>query len=87
MQTPFHITELAGVDIRLVNKEELTDVSGTAFDTTVPEEQRGTQLLREVGNPYCFRVGDLGVKLEFPDNGPSLADCLTDFLLRKRGGL
>lgn len=40
MQQQIHLTELAGVDITAVNKEDLVDVSGLAFDNTVPREQR-----------------------------------------------
>ena len=87
MQKQIHLSELAGVDITAVNKEDLVDVSGLAFDNTVPREQRAVQVLHTVKNPYCFRVGDMGVKLEFLDNSPPLQDCLNDFLQRKKSGL
>ena len=78
MQKQIHLTELAGVDITTVNKEDLVDVSGLTFDNTVPREQRAAQVLRKVKNPYCFRVGDMGVKLEFLDSAPPLEDCFTN---------
>lgn len=87
MQNQIHVTELAGVDITTVNKEDLVDVSGLTFDTAIPKEQRAAQILQKVKNPYCFRVGDMGVKLEFLDNAPPLQDCFTDFLQRKKSGL
>ncbi|MBS6956722.1 MAG: hypothetical protein KH230_26340 [Enterocloster asparagiformis] len=87
MQNQIRVAELAGVDITAVNKEDLVDVSGLIFDTAVPKEQRAAQVLRKVKNPYCFRVGDMGVKLEFLDNAPPLQDCLNDFLERKKSGL
>lgn len=87
MAEQIHLAELAGVDIMSVNKEDLVDVSGLVFDNTVPREQRAEQVLRRVKNPYCFRVGDMGVKLEFPDNSLPLQDCFTGFLLRKKSGL
>ena len=48
MQKQIHLTELAGVDITTVNKEDLVDVSGLTFDNTVPREQRAAQVLRKV---------------------------------------
>lgn len=87
MQNKIKLSELADVDITAVNKEDLVDVSGLTFDTTIPREQRAAQVLRKVKNPYCFRVGDMGVKLEFLDNAPPLEDCFTDFLKRKKSGL
>lgn len=87
MQNQIHIMELMEVDIMTVNKDDLVDVSGLTFDNTIPKEQRAEQLLLKVKNPYCFRVGDMGVKLEFPDNAPPLQDCFSDFLQRKKSGL
>ena len=81
------IEQLSSVDIQAVSKEDLVDVSGLAFDNTVPREQRAVQVLRKVKNPYCFRVGDMGVKLEFLDSAPPLQDCFTDFQQRKKSGL
>lgn len=82
---PIH--ELASVNIESVNKQDLIDVSGFSFDTAIPQEQRAAQLLETIKNPYCFRVGDMGVKLEFTDNAPALHDLFTDFLKRKKSGL
>lgn len=78
---------LAGTDIQKVNKEDLFDVSGMELDPRVPQEMRGGYIWKKTGNPYCFRVGDLGVKLEFPNKGPSLQDTLSGFFQRKRSGL
>lgn len=81
------IHELAGVEFGAINKEDLIDVSGLTFDTSIPREQRAARVIQAVGNPYCFRVGDLGVKLEFMDNAPPLQDTLADLLQRKKSGL
>lgn len=87
MENQIHLSDLAGVDITAVNKEDLVDVSGLTFDTNVSREQRAAQVLSKVKNPYCFRVGDMGVKLEFLDDAPPLEDCFTEFLKRKTSGL
>lgn len=87
MRNQHHMAEPAHVDITTVSKEDLTDVSGFVFDTAVPREERAALVINKLKNPYCFRVGDMGVKLEFLENAPSLEDCLTDFLRRKKNGL
>ena len=81
------IAALAGADIRKMDKEELIDVSGMPLDPSVPRKLRAGYILKTTGNPYCFRVGDLGVKLEFLDGAPSLQDSLSDFFLRKKSSL
>lgn len=75
------------IDIEGVNKEDLVDVSGVTFDTAVPMEQRAAKIIEAVKNPYCFRVGDMGVKLEFTENAPDLETVFTEFLKRKKSGL
>ena len=87
MQKQIDLTELASVDIQKVRKEELVDASGFCFDPQVPRELRAAYLLNAIGNPYCFRVGELSVKLEFAEHGPSLQDVLFSFLQRKKSGL
>ncbi|MBE6035862.1 MAG: hypothetical protein E7222_14365 [Clostridiales bacterium] len=87
MKKRIPISELASVDIEAVNKEDLVDVSGFTFDNTIPQEQRAERVIAAVKNPYCFRVGDMGVKLEFSEDAPALQDVFADFLKRKKSGL
>ena len=87
MQKQMNLAELASVDIQKVRKEELVDASGLRFDLQVPQELRAAYLLNAIGNPYCFRVGELSVKLEFADNAPPLQDTILAFLQRKKNGL
>ena len=75
---------MKSVDIGAVAPESLPDVSGMAFDTSLPREERIALFLQAVENPYCFCIGGIGVKIEFAESGPSLQDTLTDFLLRQK---
>ena len=75
-------SELAEIDIRKVDKEDLTDISVMDFDVDIPLSQRAGYLSDKIKNPTCFRVGKIAVQLEFAENGPRLQDCLTDFLHR-----
>ncbi len=85
--TKIDVQALSGVDIRSVSKDALTDVSGLTLDTNVPHELRPAKVLLSTGNPYCFRVGELAVKLEFMDNAPPLQEVFCSFLQRKKSGL
>ena len=75
-------SELAEIDIRKVDKEDLTDISDMDFDTQIPLSQRAGYILDKIKNPVCFRVGKIAVQVEFAENGPRLQDCLSDFLQR-----
>ena len=84
--TAKELEQMKSVDIGAVAPESLPDVSGMAFDTSLPREERIDLFLQAVENPYCFCIGGIGVKIEFAESGPSLQDTLTDFLLRQRSG-
>ena len=77
----------AGNKFQTKKQEELTDISQLPLDLAIPPELRADYMLETIGDPYCFRVGALGVKLEFPDSAPSLQDVLSGFLRRKKSGL
>lgn len=81
------IEKMQSVDIGAVDVDALPDVSGMSFDNTLSREERITRFLQSVKNPYCFRYGDVGVKIEFAEDGPPLQDALADFLIRQKSGL
>ena len=90
--TAKELEQMKSVDIGAVAPESLPDVSGMAFDTSLPREERIALFLQAVENPYCFCIGGIGVKIEFAESGPSLQGCnfgYGPFLLRdkvSRGG-
>lgn len=83
MRRQIDLKALADADIQAIDKEELADVSGLVLDPELPQELRAGCILEAAGNPYCFRVGGLGVKLEFMDSGPPLQEAISSFLQRK----
>ena len=87
LQQQMNMNHLAAVDIQKINKEDLIDVSGAAFDNSVPNQHRAAKVLQTTGSPYCFRVGGLCVRLEFLEDAPPLQDVFSSFLQRKKSGL
>ena len=75
------------VNLDAVDKETLVDASGFVFDNSLPLEKRAARMLEQLKNPYCFRYGDMAIKLEFAEDGPSLQELLTGFFLRQKSGL
>lgn len=87
MTTAEQLNAMQSVDIRAVDKNTLVDVHGFEFDNSLSQRERIEQIIERTKNPYCFRYGDLGVKVEYTGDGPALGELLTDFLLRKKSGL
>lgn len=87
MPCAVNLDKMQGENLRTIDKEALVDMSGFNFDYQLPRNQRARHLLETVKNPYCFRVGEVCVKVDFTDNAPSLQECFSDFLHRKKSGL
>lgn len=85
--TAQEIETMQRVDIGAVDVETLPDMSGARLDNTLSRAERIARLFAMVKNPYCFRYGDMAVKIEFAEDGPPLQDTLAAFLLRQKSGL
>lgn len=70
---------MKNVDVRTVKREDLVDVTQIHVDENLPKEERVREFVRQVKNPYCFRVGDMIVKNVYSEDGVSLADRFTQF--------
>ena len=66
------IEEMKAVDIRTVDPESLVDVSGILISDDITKEERVAEFVKQVKNPYCFRVGDMVVKNVYSSDGISL---------------
>ena len=81
------LEELSEVDIRMVNLETLVDANQITLDYTIPQNKRAEYLLSQVKNPYCFKVGEIAVKLEFSDTEKSFEDTFLSILKREKASL
>lgn len=75
------LNKMKEVDIRTVDKEQLMDLNAVTIDDKEPIEERVTSFLRQIENPYCFRVGDVAVKVVYQENGPTFQQNFEDMLM------
>ena len=69
-------------DIMACDANMLVDLREVKIDTSLPVHKRMEQFLRQVGNPYLFRVDGIVVKASFlPQMGRSLSDILPGLLI------
>ncbi|SBW00189.1 conserved hypothetical protein [uncultured Eubacteriales bacterium] len=87
MITPEMIDVFMSVDINTVEVQNLADIRALEFDNSLPRDKRLAYVLKKLHNPFCFRYGDMGIKLEFDDHSPPIQAVLTNFLIRKKSGL
>ena len=69
------------MDFDDVDIKEMKDIRDIRIDRNLPKEKRVKQYLRQVGNPYLVRVGDVKVKIRFANDGTSFEDAYEEMLL------
>ena len=72
---------LADVDIRTVAKESLVDIGNVKIDGSLSREERISDYIKQVKNPYCVQCNGIIVKMNFSQSGESLEDKLTSYFL------
>lgn len=58
----------------------LVDIRDVKVDRSLPVEDRIRSYVEQVKDPYCFRVGDVKVRVSFSSSGRTLNDSFTDML-------
>lgn len=59
------VEEMKAVDIRTVCPEELVDITKLSIDKFLEGDDRKAEFIRQVKNPYCYRVGNIIVKSSY----------------------
>ena len=75
------LEEMRLVDVRTVDRDSLVDVTRVHIDEGLPKEERLKEFVRQVKNPYCFRVGNIIVKGSYAGNGVSLNERFEELLM------
>ena len=57
------VEEMKAVDIRTVHPEELVDITKLSIDKSLEGDDRKAEFIRQVKNPYCYRVYHCKIKL------------------------
>lgn len=68
------LEEMKNVDVRTVDPDTLVDIRDIKIDENLPKEERIKEYLRQVKNPYCFKVGDMVVKCSYSNDGVTIRD-------------
>lgn len=74
------IDTLRSVDIRSVDKKSLVDLNSVLIDESKPVQERVLSFLQQIKNPYCFRIGNVAVKVNYKSDGPSFQQNFEDLL-------
>ncbi len=61
-------------------QEKLVDLRDVKLDSSMSQTERIQSYLKQIKNPYCFRVGDVVVNVAYTKGGATLNDCFADML-------
>ena len=73
------VEEMKNIDIRTVDPATLVDIRDVVIDDDLPKEERMASFIRQIKNPYCYRVGDVVVKNVYSNDGVSLRERFEQF--------
>lgn len=74
------LEQLRAVDVRSIDKNDLIVLNQVTIDETKPVPERVAEFMRQIQNPYCFRIGDVAIKVVYKENGPSFQQNMIDML-------
>ena len=78
---PYHdLTTMQSVDIRTVDPSTLVNIKDVNIDATLPFAQKAADYLRQVGNAYCFKCGDVIVKIKHSNTTTTINNCMEVYL-------
>lgn len=75
------LEEMAKVDIRTVRKQDLEDIKEVHIDHQLSKEERIRSFIRQIKNPYCYRCGDVVVKVNFALDAGSMQEKMEQYLM------
>ena len=74
---------LKNMDIEQCEPDQLVDLRSVSIDKSLPAPERMRSFVKQIKNPYLFKVDDITVKVEF-SSGKSFEDSLLSFLLTEK---
>lgn len=73
------LKQMQSVDIMSVDINTLVDIKDVNISPDLPQEERIREYVRQIKNPFCYRDGDVVIKVSFSDNNISLEERLEDY--------
>lgn len=65
-----------------IDRDDLVDISTVKIDQSLPRDERIADYIRQIKNPYCYRSGDVVVRISFAQTDATLEDRLLSYLQR-----
>ena len=74
------VDEMKAVDIRTVRRDDLVDIHNVKIDRSLSKAERLKSFMEQIKNPYCFKCGNVVVKVSFADTEATLEQHVEHYL-------
>ena len=75
----YDFESMRNVDIRTVDPSTLMDIRKVNINPNQPFEEKAIAYINQIRNAYCFKCGDVVVKISHAQTTTSLDDCMEGF--------
>ncbi len=79
VENRINFEELKTIDPRQVEKDDLVDIQDVRINEQLQKEERISDFIRQIKNPYVCRCGDMVVQSVFADSDATLTDRLAQY--------
>lgn|GEM_PF-6207231 len=79
------LTALSTIPLSAIDKTKIPTLP--PVDVSLPKEQRILQFIDDCKNPYCLRIGNNLVRMQYSMNGCGIQDCLVKSTIGKTRGM
>jgi len=76
------LEQMKNVNIRSVNPADLADLSDVKINLRIPRDERLKDFIRQIKNPYCYKVGNIVIKVKFSDDGTTLENIFKQICMK-----
>ena len=81
--TQAELDRLKETDILKVDKNELVDINDVNIDESLPMYERICSYIDQVKNPYCYKVGNIVVKVDYTEDAPTFIELFERMIARQ----
>jgi hypothetical protein len=80
LPTSIELKAMANIDVSTVNKQELVDIKDVHIEKHQSKEEKIKSFIDQVKNPYCYKCGNVVVKVSYDKNKLTMQEKMKHYL-------
>lgn len=75
------LEQMSHVSLETEDIDKLAEIGTVRIDQNLPLPKRLSSYIEQVGNPYCFRSGNIKIKVSYAESGKNLDETVKNFFV------